>query len=129
MIAPPVDRRALHRPIAAILLAAFVAGTSWPAAAHEPGTEWIMDGQFRSQSGEHCCSPGRDCQPIAASDVALTTAGWIYKPTGELVPQASVYRSRDPQDRFWRCEGTRHRDMNNKLFPTKTRCLFIGGTS
>lgn len=96
--------------------------------AHEPGTEWMMDGGYRNQVGEHCCSPNRDCNPIPSSDVERSKGGWIYKPTGELVPDGNVHRSRDPQDRYWRCAGPIIWQFNIQQ-PVKTRCLFIGGTS
>lgn len=135
MTIAPVNTRALLRATAWLVVALLLAAALgyWLAVraawAHGPDTEWLMDGQFRNMLGEHCCSPGRDCQPIPAGDVERLKNGWLYKPTGEVVPDGNVHRSRDPQDRYWRCEGTRYWGLDGRSAPTKTRCLFIGGTS
>ncbi len=94
------------------------------ARAHGPGTDWLMDGDYRNSEGEHCCSPGRDCQPIPNRDLELTPMGWKYLPTGEVVSERDTFLSRDPLGQHWRCQGAiLWRD--NKRLPEKTRCLFI----
>jgi len=95
-----------------------------PAGAHGPGTEWLMDGDYKNSGGEHCCSADRDCLPIPNSDLELTPQGWKYLPTGEVISERDTFRSRDPQGRHWRCHGTIYWRDNVRL-PEKTRCLFV----
>lgn len=110
---------------AALTIAILAAGPAWGHDDHD----WMRSDGYRSgTTKEHCCSPNRDCLPIADSDLEMTPAGWRYKPTGEVVPEQDTFRSRDPQGRHWRCQGAIYwRDGVSE--PPRTRCLFIGGTS
>ena len=93
------------------------------AEAHEPGTEWMMDGGYRNSRNEHCCSPNKDCQVIPDSDLELTPAGWRYKPTGEIIAERDTFVSRDKEGRHWRCQGTIYWSGDKKR--DTTRCLFV----
>jgi hypothetical protein len=108
----------MHKVVAFLIVTITFAG---PVLAHDPHPLWMMEPQYKNGNGEHCCSPNRDCQPIPDSDLELTPQGWKYRPTGELIPEASTFRSRDTT--HWRCEGTIH--WYNNMRQSKTRCLFV----
>jgi hypothetical protein len=93
-----------------------------PAAAHDPHPGWMQEPQYKYGKGEPCCSPDRDCRPISDSDLEMTSQGWKYLPTGEIISKRSTFSSQDTT--HWRCEGTIDWLVNVRQ-PSKTRCLFI----
>lgn len=75
-----------------------------PASAHD---SWINHSGAKGIDGTHCCGVN-DCFVVSKKDMQPTAAGWLIKPTGEIVPYAESQSSED-QD-FWRCkryDGTR----------------------
>lgn len=64
-----------------------------------------------------CCS-GRDCQPIAQSEVRMTSQGWEVLRTGEMIDHNETEPS--PDGRFHRC--SRNGEPDNP-----TICLFVPG--
>ena len=64
-----------------------------------------------------CCA-GRDCHPIADTDVTATAAGWFVKATGETIPYSSTQTS--PDGRVHRCWNHFARNP-----APHTICLFV----
>lgn len=107
----PLDMRGLlssaasraRAAVVSALLAVHLAGVA-PAFAHD----WYP---------RDCCS-GRDCYPVADSDVAWTAGGWLIKATGEVVPHEKARFA--PDGRFHRCS------VQGKI-GERTLCLFVPG--
>jgi len=51
-------------------------------------------------TGDWCCDH-QDCEPIGHDMVMSYGAGYLFIPTGEIIPQNRVIQSKD--GRFWRC--------------------------
>ena len=67
------------------------------ALAHDDA-RWIQDGNYRAQSGEHCCGIS-DCGPVPVHDIRHVLGG--YEVRGIFVPMAHVLPSTDGQ--YWAC--------------------------
>lgn len=90
----------------------FIIGVSL-AAAHGDA-EWIMRGDYRAPTGEHCCGP-EDCFKLDAADVAVVPGGYMVKSVNEFIPAEAALLSEDGN--YWRC----------KRSDGSRRCFFAPG--
>lgn len=94
--------------VAALLVSA-------PAAAHAPGTAWIM----AAEDTAWCCTRGDDCKPIAEREIHEDAPGvWRVLETGQVFRENTrgTYLSHDLSP--WACRVPGERTV---------RCLFIAG--
>lgn len=94
------------------------AGLSW---GHGPGSDWIMDGDYRDAAGLHCCSPGLDCLRAAPGEVVRIflrdgRLGWRHLPTGSVLWDGDPGIHRSETAEMWRC-----------VRGGQMKCLFIAG--
>ncbi|WP_374634018.1 hypothetical protein [Ferrovibrio sp.] len=96
--------------------AALMLALSLAAAAHGPGSDWLMNGDYRDNYGLHCCSPGLDCLRAEPGEVVRVKGGWLHVPTDtELLDgDAGIHRSESGE--MWRC-----------VRGGQMKCLFIAG--
>lgn len=81
-----------------IIALAAIAWLATPAGAHD---HWINHGGYKSPQGVHCCSSGKDCLPVPASEVSATRDGYMLS-TGEVVPYSEALQSEDKD--YWLCK-------------------------
>jgi hypothetical protein len=93
-----------------LLLPVEVRAHGWYTGTHDPET------------GVSCCG-GTDCKEISDSDIRETAEGYLYIPTGELIPYARAQESKDW--RFHRCEFLSDVASYGRTFKKgTTRCFF-----
>jgi len=89
--------RAYHLTRLAALSAAILLAAARTAMPHGDA-QWIQNGNFRAQSGEHCCGI-TDCGAIPAQDVQNVKDGYIVR--GFHVKFSDTLPSTDGQ--YWGC--------------------------
>jgi hypothetical protein len=99
-----------------ICFALFAALAPSAAAAHDFYTT------TRDPVTAHSCCGGMDCAPVPESEVRLAPGGYLYLPTGELIPHARVQQAPDWQ--FHRCKYLGDVAGHRK---GETRCFFAPG--
>jgi len=90
--------------------------------ASDAGAHGWYSGKDDPVTGIGCCG-GTDCKEIADDGVQETAAGYLYVPTGEVIPYSRAQESRDW--RFHRCEflgDYTHKGQHYKK--GSTRCFF-----
>lgn len=116
---PPSDMRWPIFALCIIVLvfgSALLCGIRYAAGATPPLTLVHADGQ---QIYDWLCCANHDCQPVDASSVDVTASGWVYKPTGEIVPFEDSSRIKRSDDgRFHVCRP-----------PSGLRCIYIPSLS
>jgi hypothetical protein len=113
-----VVRNRLWICLARAFVAGAVLGALNPAHAHD----WYS-GTSDPQTRLACCG-GTDCAPIDSREVVERPGGFLYRPTGEFIPQSRVQVSRD--FRFHRCAYTQTLvNGPGRLYREgETRCFF-----
>ena len=81
----------------AALSAAFLLAAASTAMPHGDA-QWIQNGNYRAQSGEHCCGVS-DCGAIPAQDVQHVKDGYVVR--GFHVKFGDTLPSTDGQ--YWGC--------------------------
>lgn len=101
----------------AILVAAMLLAPTLTLAHDEH--EWINNGKYKNQRGEHCCGKG-DCERISEQEVFDGGDYFIFKPTNERINRNHAHKSED---------GNFHRCFYRSNGVKMTRCFFypIGG--
>jgi hypothetical protein len=95
----------------AILFAACL----WAAPAATEPLPWEGTSIYDPESGYECCDH-QDCGPIPATDVKEQKTGYVYLPTGEVIPWSRViWKGLDGG--FWRCRFMWPKETN------RTRCF------
>ena len=92
---------------------------SGQAAAHD----WYSE-TSDPVSGLPCCG-GSECTAIPEAELKQSKAGYVYLPTGELIPRTRVQYSRD--QRFHRCvykSDFFNLDLAQSFRRGETRCFF-----
>lgn len=81
----------------AVLAAGIIVAVTTPARSHGDA-QWIQNGNYRAQTGEHCCGIS-DCGPVPVQDIRHVRGG--YEVRGFFVKMADTLPSTDGQ--YWAC--------------------------